>query len=98
MQCARLNRPPGYLVRIAMLAMGYLAVITLAFAVAQSAAAATLDRVRETNKLTLGYRADARPFSFSDEAGSANGYAAALCNEVAEQLKSELGLSTLSVE
>jgi putrescine:ornithine antiporter len=80
-----------------MLAMAFLTT-TVAFAMAQSASAATLDRVRETGKLTLGYRADARPFSYSDEAGSAGGYVAALCNEIAEQVKSELGLSSLTVE
>ena len=97
MQCARLNRPHGYRVRIATLAMAFLTTV-LPLNLAVPVLAATLDRVRETGKLTLGYRADARPFSFSDEAGSADGYAAALCNEVVEQLKSELGLSTLSVE
>ena len=51
-----------------------------------------------TGNLTLGYRADARPFSYGDEAGTADGYAVALCNEVAERVKSELGLSTLTVE
>ena len=97
MQCARLNRPHGYRVRIATLAMAFLTTV-LPLTLAVPVLAATLDRVRETGKITLGYRADARPFSFSDEAGSADGYAAALCNEVVEQLKSELGLSTLSVE
>ena len=31
--------------------------------------AGTLDRVREQGKLTLGYRSDARPFSYEDESG-----------------------------
>lgn len=62
------------------------------------AAAAALDHVRETGKLTLGYRTDARPFSFKDDAGNPAGYSVALCQKVADQIKSDLGLSALSVE
>jgi putrescine:ornithine antiporter len=65
---------------------------------AAPASAATLDRVRETGKLTLGYRTDARPFSYQDESGKADGYAIVLCKQLAESLKSELGLSDLAVE
>jgi ABC-type amino acid transport substrate-binding protein len=92
MQSARLSFPTGY-VRIAPV----LALLA-AFAAAQPVSAATLDRLRETGKLTIGYRTDARPFSYQDESGTADGYAVALCKEVAEQIKSEQGLSTLSVE
>ena len=98
MQRARLNRPHSYRVRIATLAMAFLATTVLPLALAVPVLAATLDRVRETGKLTLGYRTDARPFSYKDESGNAVGYAVALCNEVAEQVKSELGLSGLTVE
>jgi putrescine:ornithine antiporter len=78
--------------------MGFIATTLLPFALAAPVLAATLDRVRDTGQVTLGYRADARPFSYKDESGNAAGYAVALCNEVAEQVKSELGLSTLTVE
>ena len=98
MQRTRLNRPHGYRVRAAILAMAFLAAVVLVFAAAYPVSAATLDRVKETGKLTLGYRTDARPFSYQDESGTADGYAVALCKEIAEQIKSEQGLSTLSVE
>ena len=98
MQCARLNRPHDFRVQIATLAMTFLATIVLSLALAVPVIAATLDRVRETGKLVLGYRTDGRPFSYKDESGNAAGYAVALCNEVAEQVKSELGLPTLTVE
>ena len=62
------------------------------------ASAATLDRVREAGKIVLAYRADARPFAFRDEAGKASGYAIALCQKIADQVKVELKLSTLAVE
>ena len=60
-------------------------------------AAGTLDAVKKSGKLTLGYRTDARPFSFKDESGNAAGYSIALCSKVADQLKAELKLSSLTL-
>ena len=65
---------------------------------ATTAAAAVLDRVRQASKLTLGYRTDARPFSYRDEQGNAAGYSVALCQRIADQIKADLGLSTLTVQ
>jgi len=62
------------------------------------AASGTLDRVRHTGTLKLGYYSDARPLSYQDEGGKPAGYAIAICQEMANDLKSELGLSTLGVE
>jgi len=62
-----------------------------------SAAAATLDQVKTSGKLLLGYREDARPFSY-DESGKAAGYTVALCEKIAEEIKTELGLSAMTVE
>lgn len=61
-------------------------------------AAGTLDQVKQSAKLKLGYRADARPFSYKDESGNASGYTVALCKKVAEQVKTDLGLASLAVE
>jgi len=62
------------------------------------AAAATLDRVRETGKLVIGFRVDARPFSYQDASGKAIGYSATLCEKVAAEVKTELGLQDLALE
>jgi len=59
--------------------------------------AATLDRIKQAGKILLGYRSDARPFSYEDS-GKADGYAAAICQAAADKLKSELGISDLAVE
>jgi putrescine:ornithine antiporter len=64
---------------------------------ATPASAATLDQVKASGKLLLGYRADARPFSF-DESGKPAGYSVALCEKIADAVKTELGLSALTVE
>ena len=98
MQRARLNRPHECRVRIAALAIAFLATGVLALAIPEPTSAATLDRMQQTGKLTLGYRADARPFSYKDESGNAAGYAVGLCQLVADKIKSDQGLSTLTVE
>lgn len=56
----------------------------------------TLDRIKQSGKLTLGYSPDARPFSFKDPSGP-SGYAIDLCLKIADAVKAEFGLSALSV-
>jgi polar amino acid transport system substrate-binding protein len=60
-------------------------------------AAGTLDKAKESGKLVLGYRADTRPFAFSD-AGKPAGFSVALCQKVADAVKAELKLPSLAVE
>jgi putrescine:ornithine antiporter len=98
MQLASLNPRHGRRVPIVTFAVALLAVGVLSFATANQGSAATLDRLRESGKLTLGYRDDARPFSYRDESGNADGYAVALCKAVADKIKSDQGLSSLTVE
>ncbi|OWV77476.1 ABC transporter substrate-binding protein [Rhizobium sp. R634] len=65
--------------------------------IAPPARAQTLDRVRTTSALKLGYDPDARPFSF-DAQGKPDGYAVALCNGIADSLRAQLDLPKLDVE
>jgi polar amino acid transport system substrate-binding protein len=55
-------------------------------------------RAEASNKLTLGYREDARPFSYKDGSGTPTGYSIALCQKVADEVKTELGGGDLAVE
>ncbi|MBX4990572.1 polar amino acid transport system substrate-binding protein [Rhizobium binae] len=71
--------------------------VTAASAVTWPAQAQTLDRVRTSSALKLGYDPDARPFSF-DAQGKPDGYAVALCNKIADSLRAQLNLSKLDVE
>jgi len=64
----------------------------------QPASAGTLDRVRAQGKLVLGYYTDAQPMSYRDPSGNPAGYAVTLCRQVADEVKSELGVSQLAVE
>ena len=64
---------------------------------APSQPATTVERIKATGTLKLGYRTDARPFSYQD-AGKAVGYSVELCQGVAEAVKGELGLPALTVQ
>jgi polar amino acid transport system substrate-binding protein len=57
------------------------------------ASASTLERVRSSNSLTLGYLPDIS----SQQGGQPSGYAIELCEQVAAHIKSELGLADLQV-
>lgn len=73
------------------------AVACLALAGATAASAATLDRIKETGRIKLGYLPDARPFTFKSDAG-AEGYGAELCQAIVGQLKAQLALPDLTVD
>jgi ABC-type amino acid transport substrate-binding protein len=63
-----------------------------------SAAAGTLARIRDAGRIRIGYRTDARPFSYRDESGQAAGYSVTLCQRIADAAKGEPGLSSMTVE
>lgn len=75
-----------------------LAAVLLALLPATAASADTIDRIRESGKLTLGYRTDARPFSYMDASGNATGYAIALCEAVTAAVQAESGVASLAVQ
>ena len=60
------------------------------------ATANTLERVRNSNAITLGYVQDFAPFS-SRDGDKASGYAIDLCLKVVDRLKTELNLPGLQV-
>lgn len=60
------------------------------------AGANTLERVRSSNTLTLGYLPDFAPFSVK-VGDKVQGYAIGLCEKIADKVKAELGLPELQV-
>lgn len=70
---------------------------TLLLVVLPASAAGTLEKVKDSGKLTLGYRSDTRPFAFSD-GGKPAGFSVALCQKVADAVKAELKLPALAVD
>jgi polar amino acid transport system substrate-binding protein/glutamate/aspartate transport system substrate-binding protein len=63
-----------------------------------SAAAGTLDKLKQDKTLTLAYRADAPPFSFTDAIGEPAGFMVDLCRSVAKSLAAQLNVSDLKVD
>ena len=67
--------------------LAFALVLAAAFALApQAASAATLDRIRDSGTFRIGFRADAKPYSYLDEQGQPAGYIVDLCLEVAAAL------------
>ena len=65
------------------IAVTWIAALVALTAMADTASAAgTLDRIRQNGKVMLGYRSDAKPFSYRDESGNPAGYSVALCQAV----------------
>jgi len=57
----------------------------------------SLERIKATGKMTLGFRTDAAPMSYRDAAGQPAGYSVTLCSRVADAMKRDLGAASLSV-
>src|SRR5262245_33846823 len=67
--------------------MWRLLALFLALVVGGDAAnAGVLERVRDRGVFRIGYRADAKPYSYRNEAGQAAGYIVDLCLEVAKEI------------
>ena len=63
-----------------------------------SADAGTLDKVRQEKTLRIAFRADAPPFSFTDEAGLPAGFMVDLCRSVAKHIGEQLNTNDLKVD
>ena len=90
--------------RLAICAIAWLAVPAVAPAQARknapappAPAATTLERVRSSGTLKLGYRIDARPFSYQ-EPNKPAGYSIDVCQHLADMVKSEMNLPGLNVQ
>lgn len=58
----------------------------------------TLDRLRQTGVLRVGYGINSMPFSYLDADGTVIGYSIDLCKKIADSLRASLGLRRLDVE
>ena len=74
-----------------------LAVLGLALQMCFPVCAQTLDKIRKSGVITLGYIDGAAPFSFADGNGQPQGYSVELCNAVAEGVAAQLKRQGLKV-
>jgi glutamate/aspartate transport system substrate-binding protein len=75
-----------------------LAVVLLAISAHASELTGTLQKVKETNRIVLGFQEASVPFSYLDGNQKAIGYALDICMKIVDAVKRELKLSTLDVE
>ena len=57
----------------------------------------TLDQIRKSGEIRLGYPTDAAPLAFNDPSGQATGYSVELCRRIATAVKESLKLADLKV-
>lgn len=76
------------------LILATLATVALAF----PATAQTLERIKETGELNLGYRLDAAPMSYQLESGEPAGFTPLVCVQVAQAIANHLKLANLNVQ
>ena len=58
---------------------------------AATAGAGTLDRIRDSGTFKIGYRSDAKPYSYRNENGQPAGFIVDLCMEVAAAVRTSVG-------
>lgn len=76
-----------------------LVVSLVLFAAGDVMAGATLDRIRQTGVVTLGYREGSLPFSYKDaEQGAPLGYSIDVCHALADAVKQEVGVKALTIK
>lgn len=74
-----------------------LGLLACAMSLSWSAQADVLTDIEASGSITLGYRADAPPFSYVSTLGEPTGLAVDLCRLAAEQVRKTLGLAALKV-
>ncbi len=67
-------------------------------ALALPATSQTLERIKETGQLNLGYRVDAAPMSYQLESGEPAGFTPLVCVQVAQAITNHLKMANLNVQ
>jgi ABC-type amino acid transport substrate-binding protein len=75
-----------------------LSIAAVAASLAVPAFADSLESIKSSGVLKVGFREDARPFAFVGQDGKPAGYSVELCDRIAANLAGELGLAGVNVE
>ena len=65
---------------------------------APAAPNSAFQRMRESGRIRIGFRAEARPFSYRDASDNAVGYSVALCQELIQSIGFQRGVEKINVE
>lgn len=88
------SRPVGLILRALAAAAVSLTLVTTAHAQSKGG---TLDKIKASGTIALGYRENATPFSFTDAGKEPIGFAVDLCREVVAGIRRDLKLPDLKV-
>jgi len=58
----------------------------------------TLQKIKSSNTITMGYREDARPFAYTGDDSKPAGYSVELCTRIAATIARQLGLTNLQTK
>lgn len=94
MTCMKGVAVRNHLLRWVLLAVS---LVPMQAALAQGASG-TLDRIRSSGKITLGFYNEAQPYTYQGSTGTPDGYAIALCRAVAGAIQADLKLPSLSTQ
>lgn len=81
---------------LSLLALPAVLVLTLSNAMSQEFTQPTLERIKETGKIRIGYGITA-PFAFTTSDGEVIGYSIDICRLLADKLKQRLNMSSIEV-
>ncbi len=84
-------------IRLCAVLGGLLCMLSASAAEAQSSDA-VIDRIRSRGAISIGYRDSSVPFSYVDAQGRPLGYSNDICLEVAQTVKTALGLADLQIK
>jgi polar amino acid transport system substrate-binding protein/glutamate/aspartate transport system substrate-binding protein len=70
--------------------------IALMAALASTAQAQTLERIKETSEIRFGFRTDAPPLSYADAEGRPAGYSPTICGQIGQAIANSLDLEELN--
>jgi glutamate/aspartate transport system substrate-binding protein len=71
--------------------------IVCVVALPEVAQAGTLDQIKKSGEIRLGYRTDSLPLAFNEPSGQPSGYSVELCRRIAAAVKETLKLNDLKI-
>jgi glutamate/aspartate transport system substrate-binding protein len=71
--------------------------VVFALALRTLAPAGTLDQIKKSGEIRLGYRTDSLPLAFNEPSGQPSGYSVDLCRRIAAAVKEMLKLNDLKI-
>jgi glutamate/aspartate transport system substrate-binding protein len=84
--------------RFRRLGLSLVAALLLAGTALAQPPVSTLDRIRQTGVLRIGYDGHEPPFDYIDPDGKVMGYSIELCNRLAEALRAQLSLPKIDIQ